>query len=128
MKKNYKTDEKGKEGSGGCRKYLLHNSFTQDVSCQVYSLPRSTRINFPVPKDTQSQISTKLNSLILKVTQALEENKTNTVNKAERQSNNFMQIAYVTRLTGIDVIQFLRCYLYHVINKFKINRKTKSIK
>jgi len=32
----------------------------------------STRLNSPVPKDTQFQISTRLNSLDIKATQAIE--------------------------------------------------------
>jgi len=36
--------------------------------------------------------------------------------QAEFHTTNFIQIAYVTKLKGIDVIEFLRCYLYHMIN------------
>ena len=66
-----------------CSKYLLHNSLTGDVSIQVCSLPRtpgltechkgniSTRLNSPVPKDAQSQISARLKSLVIKATQAI---------------------------------------------------------
>ena len=34
-------------GRGWCSKYLLHNNFIRDISIQVYSLPRSTRTNYP---------------------------------------------------------------------------------
>ena len=36
--------------------------------------------------------------------------------KAESQSNNFIKIACVRQLAGIDIIQVLQCFLYHMIN------------
>ena len=36
--------------------------------------------------------------------------------KAEYLSIKFIQIAYVTKLRGIDLIEFLRCYLYQMSN------------